>query len=219
MSKAEFQQGFPAENHNYHFEFASVFLYRVNRAAETAERSVRDLDRLSDFEIDFCLDRIIDILVLIAKNPLRLLISDRHGNSFGHGTGCSLLCQETGHARNVVADNILQFRAKLSLDQDITRIKQPFDHLPLAILGYNLTLYRDKYLCDLILQVKPFDLFLKIILGLLFLASSCPKDIPFHVTHGNQKKLQCVNRCHQMLESEVNHEEGQSKNHCGDHNQ
>ena len=47
----------------------------------------------------------------------------------------------------------------------------------------------NKNLRDLILQAKALYLFLKIILGLLFLASRCPKDIPFHVTHGNQKKL------------------------------
>ena len=53
LSKAEFQQGFSAEDHNYNFEFASVFLYRIYCSAETAERAVCDLDRLSDFKIDF----------------------------------------------------------------------------------------------------------------------------------------------------------------------
>ena len=63
---------------------ASVFLYRIYCSAETAERAVCDLDRLSDFKIDFRLDRIVHILVLIAKNQLCLIISDRHRYSFGH---------------------------------------------------------------------------------------------------------------------------------------
>ena len=115
-----------------------------------------------------------------------------------------------GHAGNIVADDELELRAESGLNKHITRIKQPFDHFPLAILSHDLALYGHKHLRNLILQFKPLDFFHKIFGGLLFLASCCPKDIPFHVTHGN-RNLQRVNRCHEMLESEVDYEEHQGK--------
>ena len=123
----------------------------TDRLKEEKKRGITIENGFADFEINLCLDWIVYILILITEYPLRLIISDRHRYPFGHCPGSFLLCQEAGHARNVVADNILQFRAKLSLNQNIARVKQPFDHLPLAILGYYLTLYRNKNLRDLIL--------------------------------------------------------------------
>ena len=58
-----------------------------------------------------------------------------------------------------------------------------FDHFPLAVLSHDLALDRYEHLRNLILQMEPLYLFLEIFSGLLFLASSCPEDIPFLVTH------------------------------------
>ena len=96
-------------------------------------------------------------------------------------------------------------------------IKQFVHCLPLAVLGDYLLLDRDKHLSDLILKPDSLYFLFEVLFGFLFLTSRCAQDIPFHFTHLNQLiKLQCVDACHQRLESEVdNPEKSGQQDSCG----
>ena len=77
LRKAEFELGLPSEDHHNYFDLAAVFQNLVDRAAETAERTVRDADGLADLVIDEGLGRIVGIFILNAEDPLCLFLTDR----------------------------------------------------------------------------------------------------------------------------------------------
>ena len=156
-------------------KYDSSKLYTLAEACEMLKDiTYTKFDSTVEITTNLGLDGIVHILVLIADDELGLLVTNRHRHPFGERSGSLFLCQEAGHPGDVVADDKLKFRAKLGLDKNITRIKQPFDHFPFAVLSHNLALDRNEYLSDLVPQVEPLDLFLKILGGLLLFASSCP---------------------------------------------
>ena len=81
MCKAELKEGLPPEDHYDYLQFASVFDDFLDRSAESAERTVRNLDRLSDGEVDFRLGCVLGVLVLTAQDTGRLLIPDGDGDT------------------------------------------------------------------------------------------------------------------------------------------
>ena len=187
MCKAEFEQGLPAKDHNYHLEFAAVFYDFFDIAAESAERTVGNLDGLADLEVDFDVGGADRVLVLLAEDALGLFVTNRHRDTLGC-IGAGLFRQESGYVRDVVADDVFQFRGKLRVNEDIAREKKSVNFLSLAILRNDFFLYRDKDLIDDSLEVSAaLDLFIQIFFRFLFLASGRPEDIPLLVAR--RKKL------------------------------
>ena len=74
MCKAELKRCLPAENDDNDFHFASVFQNLVDRAAEAAERTVSDLNRLADLIVDNCLRLAVGVFVLDTEDPLGLFL-------------------------------------------------------------------------------------------------------------------------------------------------
>ena len=183
----------------------------VDRAAETAERAVRDADGLADLVIHEGFRGIVRVFILDSEDPLCLFLADRHGDALELGAGGRLLFgQEPGHAGNEIPDDVLKLGTQFGLDKYITREKQLVHCFPFAVFRDDFLLDGNKDLSHLILKSASLDLFLEILFGLLLLPSCCPQNVPFHIAH-NESRLQCVDSGHQRLESEIDHPEHQGE--------
>ena len=108
LCKAEFQLCLPAEDDDNHLQFASVFQNLIDRAAEAAERAVRDADALADFVIHDGFRRAVDVFILRTENALRLF--------FAKGTAAKLPNINIAFKQPPPNDVLLFFRlSRLSL--------------------------------------------------------------------------------------------------------
>ena len=81
MCKVEFKKCLPSEDYYDYLDFASVLQNCIYSTAESAERTIRNADCLTNFLVDASLRSIVCILVLDAEYPLGLIFSDWPRNS------------------------------------------------------------------------------------------------------------------------------------------
>ena len=94
-------------------------------------------------------------------------------------SGCfTFFSKESRHMRNLVADDVLQFSSKFSLNQHIAREIEPFCADSLAVAYLIHFFGRNENLIYEVLEAESFDFFLKILLSLLLLSARCSEDIP-----------------------------------------
>ena len=172
------------------FELAAVFHNFIDRTIEAGERSVGDADRLADLIVDLGLRRAGDVLVLLSQDTAHLVFPQGDGDTFVRVAGL-LLRQETGHAGHKVADDIFQFGAEFRLNQHVAREEEFLGSNSLSVLDDVLLFNGNQNLGYLVFQITLLDFFLEIFLGLLLLASSGSKDIPFLFAHGNDTITNC----------------------------
>ena len=85
MIEAELEQSLSAKDHNYHFEFVSVFNYFVDCTVETGERTVGDLHGVAYRVVEFRFSHCGGGFVLLAEDMPYLL--------FPEGNGARCLCR------------------------------------------------------------------------------------------------------------------------------
>ena len=117
LRKAELELGLPSEDHHNYLDLAAVFQNLVDRAAETAERAVRDADGLADLVVHEGFRGIVRVFILDSEDPLCLFLADRHGDTLELGaSGRLLFGKETGHAGDKVPDDVLKLGTQFGVD-------------------------------------------------------------------------------------------------------